>query len=101
MKIAKRFPKYELVADAVRSRGTYNPDEITFMFMEQLTVKELEQLTSFLDWVHRNGFTFGRGNKDIMWNKWKDECGGYIETEQTDLPDMKDVTITEIKPQLV
>jgi len=64
---------YELIREGVRCEGSYDPNEIYFMFEERLYTHEAETIWNFLDWVH-NGKkvkkygrmiserAFGRGN---------------------------------------
>lgn len=53
---------YNIIADAVKTWGTYDPDKIMGMFEEQLTRQECHTIYGFLGWVHKNNKTFGHGN---------------------------------------
>lgn len=50
----KRLSKMNaaLINNAVGMIGTYDPDEIVFIFEERLTRSELQAIEPFLAWVH-------------------------------------------------
>lgn len=54
--------RYNLISSAVRMEGTYDPDEILYLFEESLYIKEAPSVIKFLTWVHKNNKTFGSGN---------------------------------------
>lgn len=63
---------YELIAQAVNTYGTYDPDEIYPMFEERLYVDESDTVLDFLSWVHENGKTFGSGNYELVFHEFKE-----------------------------
>jgi len=60
-----------LVLNAVRTFGTYDPDEIMCLFEESLTLREARDVHAFLAWVHGTRRQFGTGNIGSVWNEWK------------------------------
>ncbi len=61
---------YELLHNALRHAGTYEPEIVLSYVEEQLTAKEHGTLFPFLLWCHENGKTFGRGNYDERFKEW-------------------------------
>jgi hypothetical protein len=55
---------YALVVQGVKTEGTYDPNEIFYIFEEQLYVHESSTIFNFLEWVHEDtpNRAFGHGN---------------------------------------
>jgi hypothetical protein len=53
---------YTLISKAVNIEGTFNPDEILYLFEEDLTSKEYAVVVPFLKWCHENNKGFGKSN---------------------------------------
>lgn len=51
-----------LVLNAVKTTGSYDPDESMFLFEEQLTPREARNIRAFMTWVHLTGRKFGTAN---------------------------------------
>jgi len=62
---------YTLISQAVKSVGTFNPDEILFIFEEELYINEAEEVEAFLQWCHDNGKMFGSGNYEERFAEFK------------------------------
>jgi hypothetical protein len=70
---------YALISSGVKALGSYNPDEILFMFEEQLYVDQYEEIIAFLKWVHENHEKdsagpysgFGSGNYEKVFAEFK------------------------------
>ena len=69
--MAKISPKLEsLLYMAVKTTGTYDPDEVLPYIEEKLTLKECRQVEAFLMWCMDTGTTFG-WNLPTIWEKWQ------------------------------
>lgn len=66
---------YALISRGVKTVGTYNPDEILFMFEEDLYTDEYEEIIDFLKWCHENNKGFGHGNYEERFSEFKKEVG--------------------------
>lgn len=53
---------YNMLSNAVKVSGTYNPEENMYQFEETLSVEECNIVFAFLDWLHKNNLAFGSGN---------------------------------------
>lgn len=55
---------YELIKQGVNSQGSFNPEEILFLFEEQLYIDECDTIILFLKWVSEDEMNrcFGSGN---------------------------------------
>lgn len=62
---------YALISSGVKARGSYNPDEILFMFEEQLYVNQIDEIIAFLKWVHDNDKGFGSSNYEEVFAEFK------------------------------
>lgn len=71
-KLGKR--NYELISQGVGMIGTYNPDDIMFIFEEQLLTTQYDTIYNFLKWCHINQKTFGRGNYEERFKEFKKEA---------------------------
>lgn len=67
-KLGKR--NYELICRGVKTIGSYNPDEIFFMFEEELYINQIEEIYNFLKWVHENNKCFGHGNYENVFQDY-------------------------------
>lgn len=54
-----------LLRRAVKSSGSYNPDDCMFIIEEDLTIKQETQALAFLTWVHENKKKFGHNIRDV------------------------------------
>jgi hypothetical protein len=61
---------YGILSDAVKTHGTYNPSEISYLFEEQLTYNQYNHIIPFLQWCHDTGNFFGRGNYAERYLQW-------------------------------
>ena len=61
---------YLLISQGVNATGTYDPNEIFFYFEEELYFHESNTIWNFLEWVHKNGKAFGRGNYEIVFKEF-------------------------------
>ena len=59
-----------MILDAVKTEGTYNPDEIMYLFEESLTFPQYRKISGFLRWVHQTGLKFGHGNIDVVYSNY-------------------------------
>ena len=59
---------YELIKQGVNSQGSFNPEEILFLFEEQLYIDECDTIILFLKWVSEDEMNrcFGSGNYEIL-----------------------------------
>lgn len=68
-----KFPKklghllYYVISEAVRTMGTYEPNEIFFLFEENLTAEQSLTVYGFLEWIHKNNKAFGSGNYEMIY----------------------------------
>lgn len=69
-----------LILDAVKTMGSYDPNEILFIFEENLTFEEHEHISGFLEWVHATNKGFGRANIDTVWSAYWEQKG-IVETQ--------------------
>lgn len=69
--IKLKHSNYLLISDAVRTMGTYNPDEIFFIFEEQLYLHEADEIYGFLEWCHTNNKQFGYANYEDVFKEFK------------------------------
>jgi len=44
---------YTLITPCIRAEGTFDPNELFFMFEEQLYMDEADTIWDFLEWCHR------------------------------------------------
>lgn len=61
---------YLLISQGVNMAGTFDPNEIFFFFEERLYFSEANTIWNFLEWVHKNGETFGSGNYEQVFKKF-------------------------------
>ncbi len=56
--------RYRLLSDAVGTCGSYDPNEISYMFEESVASDEYQVMVLFLSWVNQdiNTRSFGSGN---------------------------------------
>ena len=54
-----------LIRQAVSASGSYHPDECLYLIEEKLTSQEYDMAFTFLQWVHREGKTFGYNIDDV------------------------------------
>ncbi len=62
---------YAIISRGVKSIGSYNPEEIMFIFEEKLYVNEYEEIEAFLQWCHDNDKMFGSGNYEERFAEFK------------------------------
>jgi hypothetical protein len=62
---------YTLISRGVKTHGTYNPNEILYLFEEQLYCHQVQEIISFLKWVHENDKGFGSGNYEDIFKEWR------------------------------
>lgn len=67
---------YEMISDAVKTTGTYDPQENLCFFEEKLTMDEIEEIEPFLRWVHEDtdNRAFGHGNYEeryLQFKQWR------------------------------
>ena len=76
MIVYKTFPYrlYEKMSRAVKSSGTFDPDDNMFRIEEELTGNEFIVINAFLYWCHKNKKEFGSGNYNERYEEflsWK------------------------------
>jgi len=69
MKLNRTF--VTLLLQAVKSAGSYNPDECLHFVEEQMTLEEVKTAREFLRWVIQNGRHFGHGNIQAVYSDWQ------------------------------
>ena len=62
---------YVLIANAVNTVGTYDPNEILYLFEEDLYTHEYREIIAFLKWCHENQKHFGFGNYEERFYEFK------------------------------
>ena len=62
---------YALISSGVNVYGTFNPEEIFFVFEEELYVNEATEIWNFLEWCHKNNKRFGRSNYENVFSEFK------------------------------
>lgn len=62
--------KFTLLIMAIKTCGTYDPDDVLPQFDEYLTSQENKILKSFLTYVHTNNLSFGRANVLDVGQDW-------------------------------
>lgn len=68
-KLGKR--NYSLISSGVKMLGTFDPNEIFTFFEEELLISQIDEIYSFLKWCHQNKETFGSGNYEEVFTKFK------------------------------
>jgi hypothetical protein len=63
---------YAMLQGALKSSGTYDPDQVLGRIEEQLTLADYRELHAFLGWVHRNDKQFGRDTYNERFAEWKE-----------------------------
>jgi len=63
---------WTLISMAVKTVGSFNPDEVLHFFEEELYMDESQEIEDFLQWVHDNGKTMGHGNYEKVFTEWKE-----------------------------
>jgi hypothetical protein len=61
---------YLLISQGVKATGTYDPNEMFFFFEESLYINQADTIWNFLEWVHKNGKSFGSGNYEIVFKEF-------------------------------
>jgi hypothetical protein len=82
---------YQLIASGVKMLGTYDPDEIFGVFIEDLLISQADTIEQFLRWVHENGKCFGSGNYEEVFAEFKKSTKGKKRKKKEQIPDIKDV----------
>ena len=67
-KLGRRL--YELIKSGVSMMGTFDPDEIMYIFEEDLTPNEHKRIKGFLSWVHKNNKKYGSGNYEEVYSEY-------------------------------
>jgi hypothetical protein len=62
---------YALIENGVKTHGSYDPNEIFYLFEEHLYVHEWQEVWDFLQWVHDNQLCFGSGNYERCFTAFK------------------------------
>jgi hypothetical protein len=62
---------YALISRGIKIHGTYDPNEILYIFEEQLYVHQIKEIIAFLKWVHDNDKNFGSGTYEQVFAEWK------------------------------
>jgi len=52
---------YELIVEAVKTAGDFDPNEILFMFEERLYIHEYDTIEAFLQWIVDGGYNLVHG----------------------------------------
>ena len=61
----------QVFLEGVRAAGCYDPAEVLGMYEESMTFEEYYTAEGFLNWVIANDLTFGHGNLEEMYAKFK------------------------------
>jgi hypothetical protein len=61
---------YNLISLGIRTEGTFNPDDIFYLFEEQLLACQIDRIYNFLKWCHNNKKTFGSGNYEQVFSEY-------------------------------
>ena len=61
---------FNLISRAVNTHGTFEPSKISYLFEEDLTVKQYDAVIPFLQWCHDNGKPFGKGNYNERYQEY-------------------------------
>ena len=61
---------YNSISRGVKTYGTYDPQEIFFIFEEELYMNEADIIWDFLEWCHANDLKFGRGNYEEQFTRF-------------------------------
>ena len=93
--------QYHLMSNAVNTFGTFDPDEIMFMFEESLYCdsNESELIYDFLKYLHENKLAFGSGNYNEVYKEYLKATGPTLKEKVKETP-TKTVpfgTLTEVK----
>ncbi len=64
---------FTLISRGLKTKGTFDPDKILFMFEEELYTDECEEIEEFLQWCHDNNKTFGHGNYEYIFSEFKNK----------------------------
>jgi hypothetical protein len=67
----------ELLRQAVKMGGTFNPEDILFYVEERMTIDEGLQAEAFLTWCHENDKTFGWNAQDVYLDFMKEGRDTY------------------------
>lgn len=59
-----------LIKRVVKTYGTWNPEEVLPLIVEELYTDEFLDVARFLTWVHETGRTMGDGNYEQVFSKW-------------------------------
>lgn len=62
---------FGLIEAAVRIEGTFDPEEISCLFLESLYVDEVDTVLDFLKWCHENQRVFGSRNYEEVFSEYK------------------------------
>ena len=74
--IPKLSEKLEtLIRMGVKQSGSYDPDKSLYLYEEELTGEEADNVYAFLQWCVKTGTTFG-WNLPEVWDKWRKEANG-------------------------
>jgi hypothetical protein len=84
---------YSHISRGVKTHGTCNPEEIMYIFEEDLYLDEYHAIEDFLQWCHDNDKAFGHGNYEERWAEFRAQ---YTPPEREPIPDIEDV-----KPVLI
>ena len=61
---------YVLITRGIKTYGTFDPQEIFFLFEEELYMDESDTIWDFLEWCHENGIGFGSGNYEERFSQF-------------------------------
>ena len=65
----------DMIIDAIKCSGTYDPDEIMCAFEERLTHDQYQKIYPFLKWVHEKNQGFGKANYQAVFDTYWEEKG--------------------------
>jgi hypothetical protein len=81
-KLGRRL--YQLIENAVKINGTFDPDKIGYCYIEDLTADEYKKVRLFLKWLHASGKTMGSGNYETRFTEYLIDTGkAKVETPNT------------------
>lgn len=71
-----------LIRMGVKQTGSYEPEKCMWVYEEELTLQENQQVESFLRWCVKTGTTFG-WNLPEVWEKWRQTTKGKRQCTST------------------
>jgi hypothetical protein len=77
---------FSCISRGAKTHGTYDPDEILYLFEEELTLDECTLVVHFLNWLHENQKGMGHGNRDAVYAEYIQDTGFTMEYPEPWVP---------------